>query len=179
MSRMKKESPLRSIVKGFSWRIIATCTTITVAYLVTGSIETGIKIGMWEFVLKLAIYYFHERAWQFAWKDGVISKKESLVKTISWRITASTTTGIISYLMIKFGSVEIGATSASSQALIIILFEASSKMVLYYFHERTWLKVPLGTFRNMIPFLKEKENTAPKSEEGPDNTELSNSTSTH
>ena len=63
---LKKESHLRSILKGFTWRIIATSTTITVAYFVTGEVSSAFKIGGIEFVGKIFIYYLHERAWQQA-----------------------------------------------------------------------------------------------------------------
>ena len=59
-----KESHLRSILKAFSWRIIATLTTGLIAYAITGEIDTAIMIGSIEFVLKIFIYYLHERAWQ-------------------------------------------------------------------------------------------------------------------
>jgi uncharacterized membrane protein len=59
-----KESRLRSIFKAFSWRFIASATTITVAYYVTGDMTTAGVVGIFDFVLKLLLYYFHERAWQ-------------------------------------------------------------------------------------------------------------------
>jgi uncharacterized membrane protein len=59
-----KESRLRSILKAFSWRFIASATTITVAYFVTGDIAAAGVVGIFDFVLKLLLYYFHERAWQ-------------------------------------------------------------------------------------------------------------------
>ncbi len=58
------ESHLRSVIKALSWRIIATCTTATIAYIVTGRIEIALTIGAMEFVFKIVAYYFHERAWQ-------------------------------------------------------------------------------------------------------------------
>jgi uncharacterized membrane protein len=59
-----KESRLRSILKAFSWRIIASATTITVAYFVTRDLTTAGVVGIFDFVLKLLLYYFHERVWQ-------------------------------------------------------------------------------------------------------------------
>ncbi|MDX1409384.1 MAG: DUF2061 domain-containing protein, partial [Saprospiraceae bacterium] len=60
----QKESHLRSIIKGFTWRIIATATTVTIAYLITGEVGDALKIGGIEFVGKIGIYYLHERLWQ-------------------------------------------------------------------------------------------------------------------
>ena len=59
------ESRLRSLMKAFSWRIVATLTTATIAFFVVGEIATAAMIGSIEFVLKFFIYYGHERAWQF------------------------------------------------------------------------------------------------------------------
>lgn len=58
------ESRTRSLFKALSWRIIATSTTAGIAYFVTGQIELALAIGGIEFLLKLAFYYIHERAWQ-------------------------------------------------------------------------------------------------------------------
>ncbi|MCB0665943.1 MAG: DUF2061 domain-containing protein [Saprospiraceae bacterium] len=59
-----RESHLRSVLKGITWRVIATSTTITIAYLITGHIGDSLKIGAIEFIGKVLIYYLHERAWQ-------------------------------------------------------------------------------------------------------------------
>ncbi len=59
-----RESHLRSVLKALSWRIIATLTTALIAYAITGEIDTAILIGSIEFVLKIFIYYAHERVWQ-------------------------------------------------------------------------------------------------------------------
>ena len=60
-----KESRLRSLLKAFSWRILATVTTAAIAFFVVGEIATAMMIGGIEFFLKFAIYYLHERVWQF------------------------------------------------------------------------------------------------------------------
>lgn len=61
---MSQDSHLRSLGKALSWRIVATLTTATIAYFVTGRLDTAALIGGIEFVLKFVIYYAHERAWQ-------------------------------------------------------------------------------------------------------------------
>ncbi|PCI07127.1 MAG: hypothetical protein COB77_05360 [Gammaproteobacteria bacterium] len=68
-----KESRTRSVLKAFSWRIIATTTTIVIAYAITGETETAIAIGSIEFFSKFIIYYIHERIWQRA-PQGAIRK---------------------------------------------------------------------------------------------------------
>ncbi len=65
------ESRVRSMLKAFTWRILATFTTILIAYFFTGEIAVAISIGGVEFVLKIVIYYVHERAWQFLPRGSV------------------------------------------------------------------------------------------------------------
>lgn len=59
-----RETRFRSILKGLSWRMIATTTTGIIAYGVTGSIKPALAIGGVEFICKFFLYYIHERAWQ-------------------------------------------------------------------------------------------------------------------
>lgn len=70
---VKKESHLRTILKTVSWRIIATTTTVTIAYFIFGDIENALKVGGIEFFAKMIIYYVHERAWQLAPRGTVRS----------------------------------------------------------------------------------------------------------
>jgi len=69
----KRESHLRSILKALSWRILATMTTMIIAYIITGTIEIALKIGLIEVFAKMIMYYFHERVWQIA-PRGTIRK---------------------------------------------------------------------------------------------------------
>ncbi len=64
MAEIQKESHLRSILKGLTWRVIATSTIFGITYFTTGEIGTAAKVASIEFPLKLLIYYLHERAWQ-------------------------------------------------------------------------------------------------------------------
>ena len=57
------ETRTRSIVKAFSWRITATLLTMTIAWIVTKDYTIGLSIGAADFVVKLIVYYFHERLW--------------------------------------------------------------------------------------------------------------------
>ncbi|RXJ85286.1 adenylyl-sulfate kinase [Arcobacter sp. CECT 8985] len=60
---MYKDSNIRSIVKGISWRIIATTTTILIVYIFFDRLDLAIAAGMLETVLKIGLYWAHERAW--------------------------------------------------------------------------------------------------------------------
>ena len=57
------ERKRRSIAKAFSWRVTATLTTTIISYWVTGSAGLALKIGGFEFFIKMFVYYFHERGW--------------------------------------------------------------------------------------------------------------------
>ena len=57
------ESPMRSALKGFTWRLVATFTTIVIVYCITGEQAKALQIGAIEFVAKFVVYYLHERAW--------------------------------------------------------------------------------------------------------------------
>lgn len=67
-SQVLKESHLRSILKGLTWRVVATITTVIVAYFFLkdqeNAVEKALSIGAVEFFAKFGIYYLHERAWQ-------------------------------------------------------------------------------------------------------------------
>lgn len=73
MEEQFKESRLRSLLKGLSWRIVATSTIIIIAWYTTGNIELALEIGFIEFFIKLLLYYTHERVWQ-AIPHGTIRK---------------------------------------------------------------------------------------------------------
>ena len=72
----KKDTHLRSVSKGISWRIIATITTVTIVYLITGEISTALEIGAIEVIAKIIIYYVHERVWLLV-PHGIIRKPKS------------------------------------------------------------------------------------------------------
>jgi len=58
----------------------------------------------------------------------------SMAKAISWRITGSLDTILLSWLF----------TQSVNTALAIGLTEVLTKTFLYYFHERAWSRVKLG-----------------------------------
>jgi len=60
-----RDSSLRSLVKTFIWRIIATLITFIIVYLVTGKLSIAAAIGGIEVIVKTICYYFYERIWQY------------------------------------------------------------------------------------------------------------------
>ena len=59
----RKETHLRSLIKGISWRIVGTMDTIILAALWTGDYSKALKIGFTEVITKVILFYFHERIW--------------------------------------------------------------------------------------------------------------------
>ena len=55
-------------------------------------------------------------------------KKRTLIKTMTWRVTASLTTFIIAWILT--GDLLLGVSIGSIEAL--------AKIFLYYYHERIW-----------------------------------------
>jgi len=53
----------RSIAKTFTFRIIATITTMVLVLIFTGSLALAGAIGALDMISKLIIYYLHERVW--------------------------------------------------------------------------------------------------------------------
>lgn len=70
-TEIRTESHLRSVLKGVTWRIVATSTTMIITYWYTGKIDTALMVGGTEFLLKIGIYYLHERAWQMAPRGSI------------------------------------------------------------------------------------------------------------
>ena len=60
---MYKETNKRSIVKGITWRVIATTTTILIVYFFFDRLDLAIAAGAIETVLKIGLFWVHERAW--------------------------------------------------------------------------------------------------------------------
>lgn len=62
------ETHKRSIVKSISFRIIATIATVIVVFLITDSWAWAGVIGVIDLIIKIILYYLHERAWvKIAW----------------------------------------------------------------------------------------------------------------
>lgn len=60
---MYKETNLRSVLKTISWRFLATLTTFSLVWIFTGQIDTALTVGGLEVIIKMIIYFFHERGW--------------------------------------------------------------------------------------------------------------------
>ena len=145
MKKYKNESVLRSLLKSFSWRIIAISDTILTVLLITCilgdcSLKNALTIGFLEFLIKLVTYFVHERIWlsiQFERRFGLT---RTIYKTLSWRVLATVVTFIIAGEILN---------SKDNAALYIAGIEVFTKSLLYYMHERLWLTLPLGKLRSL------------------------------
>ena len=58
----------RSMVKAFSWRLIATLTTMAIVLAITRRLDLSLGVGALDLVAKMVFYYAHERLWsRLAW----------------------------------------------------------------------------------------------------------------
>ena len=147
------ERSYRSFAKALTWRTLAFADTALLALLFTGHVGQAVTIGGVEIATKSLLFYLHERGWLriVAWKDRQRSSSESLresralaiLKAMSWRIVGSTDT----FLIALFVTRSIG-TSAS-----IGVAELITKTLLFYLHERVWLKSKWGMHGEERPLL--------------------------
>ena len=57
------ESHSRSIAKAMSWRATGSLDTFVISWIITGNTTIAGSIAITEIITKIALYYFHERAW--------------------------------------------------------------------------------------------------------------------
>lgn len=135
---MKDSSYKRHLAKTITWRIVGTIDTIVLSCIISGNPFIGLKIGISEVITKMILYYLHERTWFKInlSKEGKIleSKKRHIAKTITWRFIGTLDTMILAWII----------SGNPLTGLKIGLAEVITKMLLYYFHERTWYKINYG-----------------------------------
>ena len=122
----------RHIAKTISWRILGTMDTMFLSWLITGDLKAGMQIGLADVIIKMVLYYLHERVW---FKSSITnSNRRHLFKTVSWRIIATSTTIILSLWIWgnSIHSFQIGGA------------ETLTKTILYYFHEKFWYRLSFG-----------------------------------
>jgi uncharacterized membrane protein len=57
------EHPKRSLAKAISWRIFSFILTILIIYAYTKNIKQSIGVGAGIDIVKMILYYIHERIW--------------------------------------------------------------------------------------------------------------------
>jgi uncharacterized membrane protein len=60
---MSDMSVYRHVLKTFSYRLIASITTVITAWSMGLSLEMSSLLGISEIMIKPIIYFFHERIW--------------------------------------------------------------------------------------------------------------------
>jgi uncharacterized membrane protein len=61
----RPESHARALTKAVTWRAIGTADTYLWSWLITHNPVAAGSIASLETLTKIALYYFHERAWHF------------------------------------------------------------------------------------------------------------------
>ncbi len=59
----QKETHTRTLIKAISWRVIASLTTTILVYLFFGRLDLAATVGILETLIKIFLYYIHDRAW--------------------------------------------------------------------------------------------------------------------
>jgi uncharacterized membrane protein len=134
---MMKDSNLRSLVKGVSWRAVGTLDTFVLAYFYFGDVKIAGPIALTEVFTKIFLYYLHERIWNIIhWgrHSRMPAHLRSLAKGVSWRFFGSIDTTIISYIYSgsPWGALKVGGS------------EVITKIGLFYLHERLWALIKWG-----------------------------------
>lgn len=57
------ESHRKSILKAVSYRVFGTASTFLISYMFTDSVVIGASIAATETIVKIVLYYVHERLW--------------------------------------------------------------------------------------------------------------------
>lgn len=69
---MTKVQARRHLMKTISYRVIGTIVTMVMAYVLTGKVTIAVAFGGVEVVVKMGLYFLHERFWYKFIKYGVI-----------------------------------------------------------------------------------------------------------
>jgi uncharacterized membrane protein len=69
----------RHIIKTFTWRGLGTIDTVILSWIITGSPLIGLKIGGFEVVTKMILYFSHEKLW-YRINFGLDKRNERLRK---------------------------------------------------------------------------------------------------
>ena len=78
------------------------------------------------------------------------SPARSLVKTMTWRVIATTDTFLLTFMAATWFGTDIGISGgeATTLAATVASLEIVTKMALYYIHERSWARLDWGIEAN-------------------------------
>jgi uncharacterized membrane protein len=60
---MRHAEPKRSFAKSVTWRLCATLTTVILVWVWFHDVKAAFAVGAVEIIVKMVVYYIHERAW--------------------------------------------------------------------------------------------------------------------
>jgi len=140
------ESSYRSAIKAFTYRVLGSLDTTIISFLQTGDFSISLKIGSTDFVSKIALYYLHERAWIYFIGRKNLIRNVSLIKAVTWRTIGTLDTAMWAWIY----------TGSGLTGLKIGGYEVLTKIALYYFHERLWALVPIGSVRTIVDRLRRR-----------------------
>jgi uncharacterized membrane protein len=137
-----KENHKRSLAKVISWRVLLTISHFVNGFIVTGSIAIGLQIAGWAAVINSALYWIHERAWNWIqWnrkpKDGLMFQDglpRSTSKMITWRVLINFSNFLIPFFM----------TGSWGKAAAFFTIAVLVNVLLYIGHERLWNRISWG-----------------------------------
>jgi len=64
-SLMSMESNSRSIAKAVSYRVLGSLSTGMIFFVLTGRFTLSVGAGAADFVVKIVLYFLHERVWNY------------------------------------------------------------------------------------------------------------------
>jgi len=129
LSEERREDIYLTILRLTLWRIIATSTSILVAFILTNDISKALSIGIIDNLIKMIIQFFYERIWIYFLKGETESKKVTWIRVIIWRIIGICLTLIIAQII----------TNNMNEAIIIVILDHTTKIILHFIFERTWI----------------------------------------
>ena len=136
------ETKIRTISKVVTWRILLTISHVVNAFVITGSLVTGLQIAGLAAVINSILFWLHERAWNFLQWDRKEDEKVEFVegqprtfgKIMTWRVLITASNFVIPYIM----------TGSLGSAALFTGIATVVNMGIFWLHERLWNLVKLG-----------------------------------
>ena len=131
------ESKKRTIAKTATFKVMAMTVGYFTALFFTGSKETAFYVLVANSITTLLGFYIHERVWaKFNWKmsDLTDNQSRSIVKTITYKVCIFTVGTLVKWAVI----------GDFATALSIGITKNLITAVIYYVHERVWVRVSWG-----------------------------------
>lgn len=131
-----EETKFRSLAKVVTWRVLITMSHMVNAFVVTGSLLTGLKIAGLALIINSCLFWLHERAWNFfQWNRKGHDKLKfsegqtrSVSKILTWRVLITFSNFLIPFIL----------TGSWGQAVIFAGMATVVNMILFWSHERLW-----------------------------------------